>query len=152
MNSESLLDYHRGHVCSRQWSGFLVAMAQEFENALPEGELMKLMARIGVRFARANPLPQVETLEQLQLAANEVWQQSRWGAVSFHEDADQVLIYHLVSPLRVVLGTGAHWGAGFLEGVYRQWFKAAGMLSVLDIGFVPGDHPDISTYTLSRVF
>ncbi|MGV8960525.1 MAG: cellulose biosynthesis protein BcsD [Stenotrophomonas sp.] len=151
MHSPELLDYYRAHACSRQWRLFLLALAEEFDSALPEAELARLMARIGERFAQAHGLPLAATLEELQAAANAVWSQIDWGCVVFEESVERVCIHHAASPLSAVLGGKVGWHTGFLEGVYRQWFRAAGMLPVLDIRHTPSELVDVSTYTLSRV-
>lgn len=152
MNSSAPLDYYRTHVCSRQWRGFLLALCEEFDSALPDAELARLMARIGERFGRAHALPAVATLEELQGAANAVWSSAEWGQVAFEELPEQVHIHHAASPLSALLGGRVGWDTGFLEGVYRQWFRAAGMVSVLDVRYLQSDTPDVATYTLSRVF
>jgi len=152
MNSSALLDYYRAHACSRQWRGFLLALCEEFDSALPDAELSRLMARIGERFGRDHALPVAATLEELQHAANAVWSATEWGQVVFEEAPEQVRIHHAASPLSAVLGARAGWDTGFLEGVYRQRFRAAGMMSVLDVRYLQSDHPDVATYTLSRVF
>lgn len=153
MNSTEVLDFYRSQACSRQWRGFLLAMAEEFDGALPEAELSRLMARIGERFGRARPLPAVATLEALQSAANAVWADAEWGTVAFDEHPGEVTIRHLAAPLTALLGSGARWAPGFLEGVYREWFRAAGMLSQLDIRAVPETGNGlVTTYRLSRVF
>ncbi|MBN8797846.1 MAG: hypothetical protein J0H45_00570 [Stenotrophomonas nitritireducens] len=56
MNPAELLDGYRDRSCARQWRGFLQAMAAEFDQALPEEESARLMARIGQRFADAHGL------------------------------------------------------------------------------------------------
>lgn len=152
MNPSALLDHYRANACSRQWQGFLLALSDEFDSALPEAELARLMARIGERFGRAHALPPVDTLEAMEQAANAVWSQMDWGWVVFEEAPEQVSIRHASSPLSALLGTKVGWDTAFLEGVYRQWFRAMGMVSVLDIRHQPGKGPDVSTYTLSRVF
>ena len=107
----------------------------------------------GFLFGRARPLPAVATLEALQSAANAVWADAEWGTVAFDEHPGEVTIRHLAAPLTALLGSGARWAPGFLEGVYREWFRAAGMLSQLDIRAVPETGNGlVTTYRLSRVF
>ncbi len=151
MNSPDLLDYHRSHACAAQWRGFLRALGEEFEQALPESDLLRLMARIGERFAQANPLPGAASLDALEGAANAVWSALDWGFVGFEEQAGQVLIHHGASPLAAALGSRAPWAAGFLEGVYRGWFRAAGMATGLDVRIAVVDSPDKASFVLSRV-
>jgi len=151
MSTSAALDYYRSQVCAPQWRGFLRAMAAEFADALPGAELHRLMARMGERFAQSHPLPACDDLVQLQQACNQVWTAAQWGSVRFVEHPAQVSIEHLGSPLAALLGTDADWAGGFLEGAYRHWFNAAGMLPTLDVGHAGNGTADLQRYVLSRV-
>lgn len=151
MDSSSLLDHYRTQACSRQWRGFLHAMAAEFADALPEAELARLMARMGERFAVAHPLAPADDLAVLQDACNRVWGELEWGRTQFSEQPDEVTIDHIGAPLSALLGGAAGWSGGFLEGVYRGWFQAAGMLPGLDVQPLAGATADVSRYVLARV-
>lgn len=150
MTPEGPLDYYRSQACVPQWRGFLHALGAEFEQALDPSDRARLMARIGARFAEAHPLPAVASLDALQAAANAVWSSLEWGYGSFEEQQDRVLIRHGASPLATVLGTGSACADGFLEGVYRQWFQAAGMSAGLDVRSGAAESADVSTFILSR--
>lgn len=152
MEPSQMLGHYRSQACSRQWRGFLLALAEEFGTALPRSDLLRLMSRLGERFARTHALPQVDTLEALEAAANTVWSSIDWGQAAFEDGSDRLLIHHAASPLSAVLGAPEGWDTGFLEGVYRQWLRSAGMLSMLDVNHVPGNDPDLCTYAVSRVF
>jgi len=138
-------------ACSRQWRGFVQAMAEEFTEALPAPELSRLMARIGERFAAAHPLPACEDLGELQQACNTVWDAAEWGQATLTEHPAHVSIEHLAAPLPAMLDAGADWSSGFLEGVYRAWFRSVGMLPMLDVSAVPDPSPDLQRFVLSRV-
>ncbi|WP_433852532.1 cellulose biosynthesis protein BcsD [Stenotrophomonas nitritireducens] len=152
MTPAALLDGYRDRSCARQWRGFLRAMAAEFDQALPEEESARLMARIGQRFADAHVLPPVATVEALQASVNAVWADCEWGWAAFEERADQLRIVHAGSPLAVALGQGGGWHHGFLEGAYRHWLRGAGMLAVLDVRHLATADRDVSTFTVARVF
>ena len=151
MDSSSLLDHYRAQACSRQWRGFLQAMADEFADALPDAELARLMARMGERFALAHPLVPADDLMGMQDACNRVWRELEWGSAQFSEAPEAVTIAHLGAPLVALLGGEAAWAGGFLEGVYRGWFRAAGMLPGLDVQQLPGASADVARYLLARV-
>lgn len=113
--------------CSRQWRGFLVAMADEFVSALPAQELATLMARIGVRFAAGHPLPACETVQGLQQEMNRVWDLLEWGWAELYQTGEGMEVVHHFSPLTAAFGqTQVPWACGFLQGVYQHWFAAAG--------------------------
>ena len=102
MNPTELLDGYRERACARQWRGFLRAMAAEFDQALPEEESARLMARIGQRFADAHALPPVATVEALQAAVNAVWTDCEWGWAAFEERPDYA---HLARDLNMPIGS-----------------------------------------------
>lgn len=113
--------------CQRQWRGFLKALGQEFAEALPAQELTALMARIGLRFAVQHPLSPSETLAGLQQAMNVIWESTSWGEVELSQSSAGMEVRHRFSPLVAAFGdAGAAWPVGFLQGVYQQWFDAAG--------------------------
>lgn len=151
MSTSAVLDHYRWQACSRQWRGFVRAMGEEFAEALPAAELSRLMARMGERFAAGHPLPVCADLPSLQQACNTVWEASDWGQAQFVEHSAHISIDHLGAPLEAALGDGADWASGFLQGVYRAWFRGAGMLPALDVRPVPGTPPDLQRFLLSRV-
>lgn len=151
MSSTEPLEYYRSHACAAQWRGFVRALGEEFERALGETDSARLMARIGERFAQAHPLPGAASLDALQGAANAVWSALDWGYAQFEEQPDRILIHHGASPLAAALGPSAGWSAGFLEGVYRAWFRAAGMPALLEVRATASASPDVATFVLSHV-
>jgi len=143
--------HFRTQACSRQWRGFLRALAQEFAAELGAEDMALLMARIGRRFADAHPIGRCATLEDLQGAANRVWEQVEWGYARFEEQADRVDLYHVGSPLQIALAGETAGADGFLEGVYHAWFEQAGMLAGLGIRAVPAIDQDVRRFVLCRV-
>ena len=143
------LSLYRTRSCSRQWLGFVRAMAEEFAAELPDADLALLMARIGERFARAHPLAPCATLEAVEQAANQVWDSCDWGQCTLDEHADHVLIQHTGAPLSGALD-GANWGDGFLQGVYDAWFQHLGMLAGLTVQRTAGETVDLRRLVLAR--
>ncbi|WP_024869995.1 cellulose biosynthesis protein BcsD [Pseudoxanthomonas suwonensis] len=150
MNLNNTLDYYRSQSCSPQWRGFLRALAEEVAQGLDEDDQARLMARIGRRFAQAHPLPKAATLQELQAHVDALWSSLDWGFAVFEEQPDQVVIRHVASPLAAVLGQTS-LATGFLEGVYREWFRAAGMSARLDVSTGATESPDVATFLLCRV-
>ncbi|AVO49521.1 cellulose synthase [Melaminivora suipulveris] len=127
--STAAIDTHQVQrlQCQRQWRGFLHALGQEFAAALSAQDLATLMARIGVRFAAQHPLNPSENVTELQQAMNAVWDALDWGQVELAQAPAGMEIQHRFSPLVAALGeTEGSWATGFLQGVYQQWFDAAG--------------------------
>ncbi|MCZ2496867.1 cellulose synthase [Xylophilus sp. Kf1] len=120
----AVVEYFAELQCSRQWKGFLRALAEEFSQQLPEADLQALMRRLGARLARANPLPTCENLDELQLAMGRVWVSQEWGWVALAETQGSLRISHFCAPLFTALGPqAAAWAPAFLEGVYQAWFE-----------------------------
>ncbi len=90
MNSPELYTHFRTQACSRQWRGFLRALAQEFAEVLAADDLALLMARIGCRFAGTHLIGTCATLDEVQAGVNRVWERMEWGYARFEEQADRV--------------------------------------------------------------
>lgn len=120
----AVVEYFAELQCSRQWKGFLRALAEELTQQLPESDLQALMRRLGARLARANPLPVCQTLDELQLAMGRVWVSQDWGWVALAEVPGSLRISHYCAPLFTALGpSSSAWAPAFLEGVYQAWFE-----------------------------
>lgn len=120
----AIVEYFAELQCSRQWKGFLRALAEEFSQQLPESDLQTLMHRLGVRFAQTAPLPACTTLDELQVAMGRVWVAQDWGWVALEETTGSLRITHYCAPLFAALGpAAASWAPAYLEGVYQEWFR-----------------------------
>lgn len=148
MSSPDPFALYRARGCSRQWRGFVQAMAEEFAAELPAHELLTLMARIGLRFARVHPLEGGASLAEVESAANRVWSEQDWGLCRLSERADCVEIVHACAPINAALD--AEWSDGFLEGVYEGWFRQLGMLAGLAVRAVPPESADLRCFRLAR--
>jgi hypothetical protein len=149
---QTIAEYLVDRQCSRQWKGFLNAMAEEFATQLPEADLRALMQRIGVRFADQSELPPCQTLDDLQFAMSKVWVSLDWGWVTIDEEGSFLRIRHNCAPLRAAFGQNALvWTPAFLEGVYQRWFQMLGSSS--ELGLTQVSEPDALgciEYRLSR--
>ncbi len=152
MEQSKLLDYYRDRGCSLQWRRFLDAFAEEIADALTPHDQRLLLARVGRRFAEANPVPAVETLEALQDAFNAIWRPLDWGFVVCEEMSDRLRLNHYAAPLAVALPGCPDWSEGFLEGVYHAWFQQVGLLPGLEVRAMPDqDSPDVRQLELRRL-
>ncbi|MCD7099995.1 hypothetical protein [Stenotrophomonas sp. MMGLT7] len=151
MGSQELLEHLRVRACSRQWLGVVRAMGQEFSAELSDDELRALFGRIGRRFADNHSLGDCLTLQDVERAANDLWDRVEWGSCRFGEYPDRVEIEHLAPPINVALDL-APWADGFLQGVYQSWFQQSGMLSGLAVRTCTPRSEDVRCFVLSRVF
>ncbi len=123
---KEIIKYLSAQQSSKQWTAFLDVFSQELAQQLTVSNLRGLMRRSGERFAKQNPLPETDTIEALQEAANNVWRTLNWGWASIAEDGTRLAIKHYLSPLKSSMPEGASWSTGFLEGVYEQWMYQSG--------------------------
>ncbi|WP_295930712.1 cellulose biosynthesis protein BcsD [uncultured Xanthomonas sp.] len=150
MSAHALQTHYRTHACSRQWRGFLRALAEEFAAELGAEDLALLMARIGRRFAAEHTVGACTTLQELEDAVNRVWDRLEWGYARFEEHADRVELLHAGSPLHIGLAGQAGGADGFLEGVYQAWFVQVGMSAGLGVRALSSGHEDLRRFVLAR--
>ncbi|WP_254459143.1 cellulose biosynthesis protein BcsD [Xanthomonas sacchari] len=151
MSAHALQTHYRTHACSRQWRGFLHALAEEFAAELGAEDLALLMARIGRRFAAEHPVGTCATLQDLEEAANRIWDRLEWGYVRFEEQADRLDLLHAGSPLHIGLAGQATGADGFMEGVYQAWFVQVGMSAGLCVRALSSANEDLRRFVLTRV-
>lgn len=147
-----IIDYLSKQLRSDQWGFFLRVFFLEMSARHSPQELRILMRSAGMAAGSDMPLPECNSIEQMQVAANELWAELGWGFVNFEEHSAYLSIQHFCSPLQATLSTqGQGWMEGFLEGVYQQWFALLGAsreLQVAQVGDV--DEYGTVTYKLGR--
>lgn len=80
------------------------------------------------------PLSACETLQDMQSAMNKVWAGHEWGWVVLQEHPRFLAIHHYCAPLGPEASQEhARMMAGFLQGVYHQWFQMLGSGSTLRV-------------------
>lgn len=107
---------------------FSLLLEEMRDNASNE-EAHGFFMAIGARMARGCPLPDVDRLDRLAAAMNEVWRALDWGHVLLEPDRDGIAITHFDAPLNLSEDEGGLWPAAFtsmLEGVYDGWFRSLG--------------------------
>ena len=137
--------------CSRQWRGFLQALAAEFTQALSNDELRELMFRVGERFASAHLLGPCATLSDLQRRMTDVWHSADWGSVTLVQQKEQLSIGHHCAPLLAGMDeSNIDWSLGFLQGAYQKWFDTAGAGPLRVAPGEPTDAWGSASFSLSR--
>jgi hypothetical protein len=110
-------------------------LADEVDSQGGEHARDELLRSIGRRMARLMPLPEVVSLEALEIEMNDTLDMLGWGAVRLTlETAEQTLtILHMGLPR--IGGAGnppGTWLSAALEGLYETW-----------IAQEPGSDPDL---------
>lgn len=131
---KKFVEYVCGQLHSEQWAFFLEAISQELLQLLSLQDVRSLARKAGMRAGRALWSPECDSLEEMEQTANAHWSRLEWGFVGFEEQSGYLLIKHHLSPLKATMGNDAiGWSAGFLEGVYQEWFLLLGASSELQV-------------------
>ena len=108
------------------WRMFLRALAEEIDSLAGSGERDDMLRGVGRRMARLHPLPAVQSLDALEMEANDVLEGLGWGQVQFvlNESARSLEIVHIGLPRIGSLGVPAgQWLSALLEGLYDGWLS-----------------------------
>lgn len=111
---------------SPQWAHFLEGLGEELGGQLSDEELRHLLFRLGSRFAEKQPLGACTDLAEVESAANRVWRGMRWGYVVLSDLGQCLRVVHRACPLPAALQIDTDVAAGYLEGAYGVWLRAAG--------------------------
>jgi len=122
---------------SGQWVHFLGAFSAEMQSQLSAEEYRELLRSMGARFGSTIDVGTQDTVEALQASINAQLRKIQWGYCNLADNGAQLVIEHHLSPLPKALDTDAVLASGFLEGMYEQWFHAAGAERTLTVKVLP---------------
>jgi len=118
-----LISYLQSQRRDAQWGLLLKSFVHEASTALGPEQARDLMVKAGMGAGREIELPECESIDQMEDAANRYWARLGWGVVSFLEHSDCLEIVHEGVPSDPFAQEGL---ADFLAGVYQQWFVSLG--------------------------
>lgn len=118
-----LISYLQNQRRDAQWGFLLKSFVHEASTALGSEQARDLMVKAGMGAGREIELPECESIEQMEDAANRYWARLGLGVVSFLERSDCLEIVHEGVPADPLAQEGL---ADFLAGVYQQWFVSLG--------------------------
>ena len=128
------LQYLMARTRSPEWLDFLRVLADELNEQMSAEELRAFFYVLGRRLADDAPIGEVESLEELEQAANAFMQQQGWGWVSIRDVHTSLELVHSCSPLRAAFGDAAmDWSPALLEGVYSVWMRQMGAGDELEL-------------------
>jgi len=127
------------------WSALLNPFLYEVFATLGEEQARHLLVNAGIRAGQDLALPACESIAQLELEANLHWSRLGWGLVTFIEHSDYLEITHECIPAQA-----PEYGslADFLQGVYQQWFRAAGAGDLLKVHQTNEAHTGVFSFRL----
>lgn len=131
--------YYASHHCNVQWRSFLASLATELFAYADPKDIRLFMRNTGAQMARLNPLPELETLNELQTAINFTWDKMDWGWVRLASIANHIAIIHGASPSFLQDDHDGNWERcmiSVLEGCYSEWLLGLGSPAHLNVQFV----------------
>lgn len=134
-------DYRILRESSKQWRSMLSAIAIELQPVRDSGISPELLHNMGKRFATQTPLPDCQSLAELELAMCTIWHSMDWGVTVLEgHDGKIRVVHHGADKGRLMAGAlgndATAWAPIFIGGVYQQWFSAMGAGDVLQVHIV----------------
>ena len=144
MNSK-LSVYLESQRRDSSWNAVLNSLIDETFASFGEEQTRHLLLAAGMRAAQAHPLPECDSIPQLEQEVNQYWASFGWGVVTFTEHSDNLEITHEGLPAQTPpLGCFAD----FLQGMYQQWFRAAGAGEHLHVRQINEEHTGVFSFRL----
>ncbi len=107
-----------------EWRPFLRALAEELDTVAGASGRDALLRAVGTRMARLLPLPEVASVDGLEMEMNDALAVLGWGGarLSFSDAERALTITHAGLPRLGAAGTPpGTWLAALLEGLYETW-------------------------------
>jgi hypothetical protein len=116
------------------WFDFAVVVIGMIAVNSRNGEDQDFLAEAGARIADLYPLPEVDGLDELNMAVNSRLDAFKWGRARIDDTRDSLTIDHTALPQAADPGLQGAWADGFcavLRGLYSQWLCQSGAPSDL---------------------
>ncbi|MEN0613679.1 cellulose biosynthesis protein BcsD [Klebsiella indica] len=132
------------------WFDLLLIMVDGMVSNAGERESIPFLRQMGEALADEYPLPESETVGQLEASINAQLRRFQWGLVSIEVSEDCLRLRHQALPVSRDEARRVRWCNAFsavLEGLYSRWLQGQGggahvilqrerMFSVSDVQFI----------------
>ncbi|MGL4726862.1 MAG: cellulose biosynthesis protein BcsD [Scandinavium sp.] len=111
------------------WFDLLTIMVDGMVRNAGEVESQPFLRQMGQQLAESWPLPESETLGQLESNINHFLTLFKWGVITLHTGENGILIRHQALPVSRDEEQQMRWCNAFctiLEGLYARWLQAQG--------------------------
>lgn len=128
-NNAEVMAWFQQQQTPAGWFDLLLIMIDGMLNNAGELESQPFLRQMGEALADRYPLPESETVGQLEANINQLLSRFQWGVVSVDVDDDGLRLRHRALPVSRDDARRVRWCNAFcaiLEGLYSRWLQGQG--------------------------
>ncbi|OMQ25741.1 cellulose biosynthesis protein BcsD [Serratia oryzae] len=128
-NASYELDYYRRQQFKPGWQSLMEVVFSGILASADEADSRDFLRLMGSQLAEKTPLPEAETVGDLEDSINAVLSQFDWGWVQVDASEQGILLTHYAYPQAPDPDNESLWSISFatvLEGAYATWLLAQG--------------------------
>ncbi|CAI1841359.1 Cellulose synthase operon protein D [Serratia fonticola] len=123
------LDYYRHRQFKAGWQDLIEVVFSGILASADDADSRDFLRLMGSNLAKKLPLPEAETVGELEDALNALLRQFDWGRVQIEANGEQMILTHYAYPHSADPANEDVWALSFatvLEGAYDAWLLAQG--------------------------
>lgn len=123
------LDYYRQRQFKAGWQDLIEVVFSGILASADDTDSRDFLRLMGSNLAKKLPLPEAETVGELEDALNALLGQFDWGRVQIEANGEQLILTHYAYPHSAEPVSEDAWTLSFasvLEGAYDTWLLAQG--------------------------
>ena len=128
-NNAEVMAWFQQQQTPAGWFDLLLIMIDGMLNNAGELESQPFLRQMGEALADRYPLPESETVGQLEANINQLLSRFQWGVVSLEVGDDGLRLRHRALPVSRDDARRVRWCNAFcaiLEGLYSRWLQGQG--------------------------
>ena len=128
-NNAEVMAWFQQQQTPAGWFDLLLIMIDGMLNNAGELESQPFLRQMGEALADRYPLPESETVGQLEVNINQLLSRFQWGVVSVDVGDDGLRLRHRALPVSRDDARRVRWCNAFcaiLEGLYSRWLQGQG--------------------------
>ena len=128
-NNAEVMAWFQQQQTPAGWFDLLLIMIDGMLNNAGELESQPFLRQMGEALADRYPLPESETVGQLEANINQLLSRFQWGVVSVDVGDDGLRLHHRALPVSRDDARRVRWCNAFcaiLEGLYSRWLQGQG--------------------------
>lgn len=128
-NNAEALAWFQQQQTPAGWFDLLIVMVDGMLSNAGELESQPFLRQMGEELADNYPLPESETVGQLEANINQLLSRFKWGVVSVDVGDDGLRLRHWAIPVSRDEARRVRWCNAFcaiLEGLYSRWLRGQG--------------------------